>query len=327
MSRTSLSERYVWAVSRQLPAEIGPDVARELGGTLAETIEGRVAAGEDPDRAERAAIAELGDPDVLAREYGRRPQHLIGPAVHADYVRLVRVLLAVVLPIVVGVTVLTEVLGSQPDLGGLVGRTVWGAIETTVHLLFWTTLAFVLVERARSESERDTPLSEWGPDQLLTTDVPWRRPGFGEMVTEVCFGAILALLVAWQLSGVGEHGVQVLDPDLGAGWKILIVAFFVIDAVVAFAAWRLGRWGSALTAVNVLSNVAAALVLVGLLYADRLLTDLPAVLGEQFGLDSDWSVSYPLVAGIIVLTCGWDAVSSILRAVRTRRGGAVTSAQ
>lgn len=321
MSTTSLTDRYVWAVSRQLPAETGPDVARELRGTLLEAIEGRVAGGEAPETAERAAVADLGDPDVLAREYGSRPQHLIGPAIFADYVRLIRVLLAVVLPIVVGITVVTELLGSEPDLGALVGRTVWGAIETGVHLVFWTTLAFALIERGRGESERDKPLSEWDPDQLQTADVPWRGPGFGEMVTEVCFGAILALLVAWQFTGVGAQGVQVLDPGLGTGWKIAIVAFFVLDAVVAVAAWRTGRWSPVLAGITVLSNVAAALVLVGLLYADRLLTDLPTVLGEQFGLDTDWSVSYPLVAGIIIVVCGWDALSAIARAVRARRGG------
>ncbi|MGO1167452.1 MAG: hypothetical protein ACTMHL_12645, partial [Janibacter sp.] len=117
------------------------------------------------------------------------------------------------------------------------------------------------------------------------------------------------------------------DPDLALGWQVAIVAFFVLDAVVAVAAWRLGRWSPVLAAINVLSNVAAALVLVGLLYADRLLTDLPTVLGEQFGLDTDWSISYPLVAGIIIVICGWDALSSIARAWRGCRGGMAPSAQ
>lgn len=323
MSTTSLTDRYVWTVSRQLSAQAGPDVARELRGTLAEMIEGRMAAGESPEQAERAAIAELGDPDVLAREYGGKPQHLIGPAIYADYVRLIRVLLVVTLPILVAVMVVIEALAPEPDLAGLIGRTVGGVIETTVHLVFWTTLVFVLIEHLRSESERDAPLSTWDPDQLLTADVPWRRPGFGEMVTEVCFGAILALLVAWQLTGVGEQGVQVLDPGLGVVWKVAIIGFFVLDAVVAFTAWRVGRWTPGLTTVNVLSNVAAAVVLVGLLYADRLLTDLPTVLGDQFGLDTDWSVSYPLVAAGIVLVCGWDAVNSIVQAWRARRGAAL----
>lgn len=319
MSTTSLTDRYIWAVTRQLPEETGPDVARELRGTLADTIEGRVEAGEDPERAEREAVAGLGDPDVLAREYGGRPQHLVGPAIYADYVRLLKVMLTVVLPIVVLGSVVTHLLASDVGLGDLIGKTVWGAIETTVHIVFWTTLAFVLVERGRSESERDTPLHAWDPDRLLVTDVPWRRPGFGEMVTEVCFGALLALIVAWQFSGVGENGVQVLDPDLGPGWKLAIVACFVVDALVAVAAWRVGRWTLLLAGVNAIANILAAVMLVSLLFADRLLTDLPTVLGDQFGLDTDWSVSYPAVAALIVTTCGWDVIASATKAWRARR--------
>ena len=50
MSGTSLTDRYVWTVTRQLPPETGPDIARELRGTIEETVEGRIAAGEEPAR-------------------------------------------------------------------------------------------------------------------------------------------------------------------------------------------------------------------------------------------------------------------------------------
>lgn len=320
MSTTSLSDRYIWAVTRQLSAGTGPDVARELRSTLAEAIEDRVAAGEDPPEAERSAIAELGDPDVLARDYGGKPQQLIGPGVYADYVRLVRMVLVVIVPIVVVVRLLTDLAGSGPGVGEVVGGAVWAAADTTVHLVFWTTLVFVLIERGRGEVARDRPLSAWEPDHLLSSDVPWRRPGLGELIAEVAIAGFVAALVVWQFSGVGEHGVQVLDPDLGLGWKGAIVAFLVLDAVLAVAVWRAGRWTPGLATANALANVTAALVLVGLLYADRLLTDLPRVLGDQFGLDTDWAVSYPLVAAGIILVCGADAVNSVVRAWRARRG-------
>lgn len=327
MSTTSLTDRYIWAVTRQLPEETGPDVARELRGTLADTVEDRVAAGEEPERAERDALADLGDPDVLAREYGGRPQHLVGPSIYADYVRLIKVMLTVVLPVVVLINVVTQLLAADRGLGDLIGHSVWGVIETTVHLVFWTTLAFVLVERGRSESDRDKPLSAWSPDQLLVSDVPWRKPGFGQMVTEVCGGVILALLVAWQFSGVGRGGVQVLNPDLALGWKLAIIASFVVDALVAVAAWRAGRWTPVLALVNAVANIAAAIILVWLLYADQLLTDLPTVLGEQFGLDTDWSVSYPATVALIVAVCGWDVLSSATKAWRARHAANDAAAQ
>lgn len=326
MSTTTLTDRYVWAVTRHLPAEIGPDVARELRGTLDEAVEHKVASGVTLEEAEREAVTELGDPDVLAREYGGRPNHLVGPTMYPDYVRLLKVLLAVVLPIAVAATFLTQLLATDRTLLGLIGGSVSVLVETTVHLVFWTTLVFVLVERGRSDAERDRPLTEWDAGQL-TSETPWRRPATGETITEVVFSLVLAGLVAWQFSGVGAHGVQVLDPHLALGWQLLIIGLFVLDAVLAVIAWQVGRWTPAVALASVAANVVAAVVLVGLLYTDRLLTDLPAVLGEQFGLETDWSVSYPLVAGIIVLVCAWDAVSSILRMRRARRAASGPSAQ
>ena len=61
-------------------------------------------------------------------------------------------------------------------------------LSVGVHLAFWVTLTFAVIEWSRPEAERDRPLSEWSPDQL-TTEVPWRSVGIGETVAS---GAVLA---------------------------------------------------------------------------------------------------------------------------------------
>lgn len=323
MTTTSLTDRYVWTVSRQLPVEIGPDVARELRVTLAETIEGKVAAGSTPHEAERAALAELGDPDVLAREYGGRPNHLIGPAYYPDWVRLIKVLLGVVLPIVVAATFLTQFLATDRGFGTLIGEVAVVLLHTAVHLVFWSTLVFALVERSRrSDPERELLLSEWTPESLVDPDVPWRRVGSREMAFEAAFGIAVLLLVIWQLGGVGERGVQVLDPGLALGWKTALIALLAGDVAISLWAWGRGRWSVPLSIANVAANVASAAVLVWLVLQDRLLTDLPTVLGEKFGGEADWSLSTSAVVLGIVVLCGWDAMASVLRVrrgARTRR--------
>lgn len=322
MSVTSLTDRYVWSVSRQLPAQTGPDVAQELRGTLAETIEGRVAAGEDPVEAERAAVAELGDPDVLAREYGGRPSHLIGSSFYPDWVRLVRFLLAVVLPVVVAVAVGAQVLSGGTGFGALVGEAVVVALHTAVHLVFWSTLLFAVVERYGDRTERDQLVSGWDPESLADPDALWRRVGFRDVAGEIGFGVAVTLLVVWQFAGVGERGVQVLDPDLALGWQAGVVALLVVDVLFTGLAWLVGRWTVWLSMASAVLNVALAVLLVGLVLEGRLLTDLPRTLGEQFGWDADWSVSTPAVVLGIVVVCVWDAVTALLRARRGLRGEA-----
>lgn len=314
MSGTSLRERYVWTVTRQLPVDTGPDVARELRVTLDETIEDKVAAGASPQEAERAALAELGDPDVLAREYGGRPNHLIGPDFYPSWVRVVRVMLAIVLPLAVAGTLIAQLAATDRSLGQVFGEVVGVAFQVVVQLMFWVTVVFYLVERQASASEQRRFLEEWTPEQLREHDVPWRRANTREMVPELAFTGAFIALVLWQFGGVGERAVQVLDPGLALEWKILVIVLLVLDLLVTLLAWRAGRWTMPIAVANVGVNALTAVLWLSLLLSGRLLTDLSAEVGGDFGRDVAWSLSVPVVATVVVLVCAWDATASVLRA-------------
>lgn len=327
MSTSTLTDRYVWSVTQQLPKDIAPDVARELRGTLADAVESKVATGSAPEDAEREAVAELGDPDVLAREYDGRPHYLIGPSTYPEYVRLLKVLFPVVLPLVAAATVIGQLASTDRSLPGLLGEVAVVVLYAAVHIGFWTTLVFALIDRGRSEAERERPATQWDPDQLLTSDVPGRRAGVGELLVEVGLLLLIAVIVVWQFAGVGNHGVQVLDPDLELVWKTAIVGLLLLDVVLVVLAWSAGRWTASLAATNVLANVASAVLLVWLLMAGRLMTDLPQELAEVFGEEMDWSVPTGALAVGIILVCAWDAGSAVVKARRAAKTPFDESAQ
>lgn len=321
-TRTSLTDRYVWTVTRQLPPESGPDVARELRGTIEETVEGRVAAGEDPTTAEHETILGLGDPDVLSREYGGRPNHLIGPAYFPAWVRLVKLLLVVIVPIAVLGNVIARSFGSDADFGAIIGGAATLAFQTAVHLVFWTALIFALVERNAGPLGRDQLVTTWNPDELADPADRARRTSLVEMVFEVVWTLVAIALCVWQWSGVGEGAFQVLDPDLAFGWQVLVVALLAVDVVVTVAAWARGGWNIPLAAVSLVSAVASGVVLVWLVLSEQLLTDLPREFGETFGVAADWTLSLPAVAVGIAIICGWEAVTALRRMRDTTRSEA-----
>ena len=319
MSRTSLTERYVWTVTRQLPPETGPDVGRELRGAIEESVEARVAAGEDPEAAERETILGLGDPDVLAREYGGRPNHLIGPAYFPAWVRLVKLLLAVVVPLAVLGTVLAHAFATDAGFGAIVGEAAGIAFQVAVHIIFWSAVVFALVERYGGAGGRDEVVDTWSPEELADPAERARRVSVTEMIAEVVLTVVLIALVVWQLRGVGEGSVQVLDPGLGLGWGALIVGPLALDVLVTVAAWARGGWSLPLAAAGLVSAVVSGAVLVWLLLAGRLLTDLPQELDATFGWGTGWSVPVPAVAVGIALVCGWEAVTALRRMRDARR--------
>lgn len=325
MTTTTLTDRYVWTVTRHLPDDIGPDVARELRATIADAVDARVEAGVEPAMAEGEVLSELGDPDVLARTYGGRPAYLIGPGVYPDYVRLMRILPVIVLPLVLVASFVARVATTDESWGQVLLDSFLLLLSVGVHLAFWVTLTFAVIEWSRPEAERDRPLSEWRPDQL-TTEVPWRSVGIGETVASVVFSLAMAALVAWQFAGVSGDAVQVLNPEVDLIWKAALVGLFVVDAVLALVVWQVGRWTPTLAAVNVASNAAAAILLLWLLSRDELLTDLPTVLGERFGWSTDWSVPAALVAAGIVVITVWDGLEAVVKARRSVRAGRAVGA-
>ena len=99
--KPTLTDRYVWAVLRSCPRPSAPELEREVRALVADATEANAADGPlDAAAAERAALAELGDPDALAARYTGPAQHLIGPPVYPAWKRTVSMLLAIVVPIV-----------------------------------------------------------------------------------------------------------------------------------------------------------------------------------------------------------------------------------
>ena len=143
---TTLTDRYVDATLRRLPSRQRPDIERELRASIADAVDDRVSAGEDPADAENAVLTELGDPARLAAGYADRPLHLIGPALFLDYTRVLTTLLATVVPIVAVVIAIVRVF-EDADLGSIVGGTIGAAITTAVHIAVWVTLLFAVLER------------------------------------------------------------------------------------------------------------------------------------------------------------------------------------
>ena len=153
---TELTERYLAAALGSIPQRQRADVETELKSSIADAIDDRIQAGEEPGAAERAVLEGLGDPTLLAAGMTGRPMYLIGPDLFPDYRRLLTLLIGVVVPIA-GISV------GLVDLfrGGTIGSAIVAgggvAITVAVHLGFWVTLAFALIERADTarESNRD----------------------------------------------------------------------------------------------------------------------------------------------------------------------------
>jgi hypothetical protein len=321
MTDTTLTDRYVAAALHGVPADERGDLELELRGSIADAVDARVAAGDSPEDAESAVLVELGDPGRLADRYTGRLRQLIGPTVYREWWRLLRVLLAVVVPIVVGIDVIAAVLDGDDALA-VFGSAVAAAFELTVQLTFWVTLVFAVIERTVPGGTQS--MDEWTLDDL--PEVADRRVGVADTAFWLVTLALTVAAMLWQrdstLVTVDGSPVAILEPDNWSFWWPFLIATLAAEAVLAVVVFRRGVWTPALLGVYVVLELAFTVPLLWLLSQDR-------VFNPEFTDQLDWgSISDPagllttIVAVSVVAITVWDIGEKSVSVWRSRTEGA-----
>jgi hypothetical protein len=299
---TTLSDRYVEATLRRLPARQRTDIERELRAAIADAVDDRLAAGGDAGEAEAAALTELGDPARLAAGYADRPLQLVGPALYLDYVRLLTTLLATVVPAVAAIVGLLRGL-QEAGFGTVVGDTLAAAFTTAVHIALWTTVVFAAIERI--PALRRLPGRAWTPAAL--PEPPSRRMRWAELVSEsvamvlVSTLVLLSPVVSTETDAAGEP-IGLFSPWL---WETGYVYVFIGLAVAALGfsfARYYARPSLPVTLAGALVNVAASVAMLWVVLTDRLLN--PA-----FAAAAGWPGSATRWLGVVLIVV---AVTSVL---------------
>jgi len=295
----TLTERYIQEVVRRIPADQRDDVADELRATIADTVEAR--GGE---AAERAVITEMGDPIRLAAQYRDRPLALIGPDFYPAYIRLLKMLMTVVLPIVVVVVVAVDAFDDN-NIGHLIGTGIGAVLSVGAQMFAWLTVVFALLDRVKRHEDVRKSV-EWTPDTLP----PVRKPDKGgpAAFAAIVWYAFLAGAIVWQhlaepwrpeFDGLTyDGGVEVLNPSLWSNWIWPILAGLAAMAVLEGI--RIGQrgWTMGLVIAYAVAEAVFALPLAALFYNQRILN--PSFLSD---INRDWTTpdAFYTVAAVIVI--------------------------
>ncbi|HJS72082.1 MAG TPA: permease prefix domain 1-containing protein [Acidimicrobiia bacterium] len=308
---TELTDRYVDAALRSIPEKQRGDIEAELRASIGDAVDARTASGEDLHTAERGVLTELGDPDRLAAGYVGRPGYLIGPDYFFDYKRLLTVLLVTVLPIVVVVIAVLEWIGGG-DVGDVFGSAFSIGIALVVHMAFWTTLVFALIER----SEQKPPAGEWTLANLPA--VPTRATiKLGETIAAVVFLvlAIAAMIVSRTVSPVTSPDGSVIplfDPAMWDFWFPFLIGVLLVEIVFELVKYRVGHWTWGLASFNLALNAAFAIPAIYLLATDQMLN--PVFFAEIGWTPGGATISLAIAA--IAIVSLWDTVDGFRRAYK-----------
>lgn len=309
---TSLIDRYVFTALRRVPEQQRADIDRELRASIDDAVDARVENGEPREAAIEQTLLELGDPEVLADRYADRRQVLIGPDLFPTWRRLLLLLLSVVLPIVVGVVVVVTIL-EERSIGPVIGAAVTTALTTAVHMAFWTTAVFAILER--TGTVRGNLRGAWTPADLPKYEVGWQTPS--QLAAGIVWPVLLIVtMVLQQFTFTAE---PVLDPANWSFWWPFLIAVLVLECGYAIWLFRRGAWSHTVTLVNAGLAVLFWGPVIWLLASHRFFNPEFITGLDWGGADPlDWLTTTCLI--VAVASALYDIVEVAVKAERTRRG-------
>jgi hypothetical protein len=308
---STLTDRYVWDVTRRLPASRRDDIERELRSTIADMAE---AADE------RTALVELGDPARLAAEYRSGGRALIGDDLYPEYVRQLRRWLTIVVPVLVVITGVGAAFAADATVGSVVVSALGGAVTAVFQVCFWVTGVFAVLERYGG-GEALVEGRDWDPDDL--PEVPEApQVTIGETVADLVLTFILVSLLFVQrwwspLSGADGEPVPVLDPDLWSGPIWAVIGLLLAGAAVVVVVHVRGSWTWPLAALAAAIDVALLALVARSAFSERLVNPtFLAELTEEVGRDTMLQPNPLIITVIAAAVLLTDAGEALVKAAR-----------
>lgn len=310
------AERYIYAAVQSLPEKQRADVAAELRGSIQDAIDARMEQGLAAEAAETAVLTELGDPERLAASFSGRQLYLIGPDIFLTYQRVLKQVMLTVLPIIMCIGFVVDLFDDKTVIDALTGA-VGGGFTVALHIGFWVTLVFAIIERA--DPKEVESMRAWSLDRL--PNVSPRSISRGDMLSGIAFAIIPIALIILQTrrsfaSNDAGDSIPVLNPDLWSFGIPAFIALLLASAVFEVVKYRAGTWSVRLAVVNLTLN-AAFVVLTGwlALSGDIVNPELYAVI--------DWSPNVGgsdpiglLTAISVGVICAWDSAEGFYHALR-----------
>jgi hypothetical protein len=202
-----LIDRYVYAVTHNLPASSRPDIEKELRSLIEDMLQQRTG-GRPADRGDiEAVLLELGHPRKLADNYRGTTRYLIGPAFFEIYWLVLRiVLIAVTVGMTIGFAV--QAVTAQPgQVLSLAGIFLSELFSNLMSVFGIVTLIFALNEffNHTGAAQLQIKLEQWKPADLPQVPVSSLRIKRGDSIAALVFTVIFLLIINIDISLIGAY--------------------------------------------------------------------------------------------------------------------------
>lgn len=317
---TSLTDRYVQAVTAQLPEAQRADIADELRTTIEDTV-AAAPEGTDPVAAERAALLDLGHPTRLADNYRGEGRSLIGPRLYPAWLRTLKTLLLWVPALVGAINLVVAVLDGSTPLDGAVD-VVTAMVGSAFMVAFWVTVGFAIAERTGAETETLASLGaseDWDPADLPEPQA--RQVSWADGILSVILNVFILtlLLLPGRLGGSVDDvawGQIFTDTAYSLRWVLALgMAASLLASVFVLVR---GRWSWPTALVNLAGTVLFVGPLVWLAARNNLYAweTLPIEWIGDGNLQVNEGATLTVTIVVLLVIAAWETFDSFRKAAR-----------
>ncbi|PEJ75760.1 hypothetical protein CN888_06355 [Bacillus wiedmannii] len=284
----NLIDIYVEEVAKRLPEKNREDIILELRSTIEDMLPTDY--NEDD---EKRVLEKLGSPVSLANGYLDRPMYLIGPRYFDVYTTLLKMIIPIAAVIALIAMVAENFVGYDGEQAvlnvilNLIGKGIGEIIEVGLHVFFWLTLVFAILERTDKDKGTEpltTSLKKWTPDDLKNISYIPKKKAISkfEVFGGLMWTAIWATLYFYANHLVGVYsstgsGLKFVAPtfnqDVLLQYWLIVVMIIVFEIAISLYKLVQGQWTKRLAIGNTILQIAGTIVFIIIVVNPHIFTD------------------------------------------------------
>jgi hypothetical protein len=316
-------DRYVYDVTRRLPEKQRVDVARELTSEIYDMVVAEAREKKPTSKHAETVLLRMGRPAKLADSYRDRPRYIIGPEYYEAYFDVLKTILITVLPIVAVITLIAQMMATDANWIQATVQGVGMAVQTGIHIFFWTTLSFFFVDKV-TEGRRYDEEQEWSIDDLPELPVAGqasRAQMYFEATVTVIWAVFFVGVLLLQIPAIHDFFQPAIPLffaiESWAVWVFSLIAITLLGVISGLTRTIRGWKKSTVWTVAVINTICTIILLGAFILAQPIVNPAFAELMKTT-LELDMSASY-LQVGVVmfiyvtIVVYVWEIIDAVIK--------------
>jgi hypothetical protein len=331
MKMDTLIDRYLAAVSDNLPAKLRKDTVTEIRSLIQDALDDRSKAeGREPDDEMMAAVlTQFGPPEKIVAPY-LPEKYLIGPRLFPTFMLVLRIVLPIiaVLSLIgfwVGQSLVAPI--SIAEMVTDIIKSFGNALSAVVQAFGNIVLIFAILQWALPEFRLPAKETEWDPHSLKAISQPDKIKR-GELITEIFFSLLGLIIFTFYIDKVGIYnlvgGQWVMTPFLTPAIHAYIPWFdllWILTIVLDIFLLRRGAWHAGTRVLSIVLsglNIALAASLMRNISSLYTLQGIPGWQGVSDILQPLLNSVLVFAFGIVIIVSAVKIIQQVIRLLRRR---------